>query len=82
MLRELSYLGVLGVGICDDQHGYLVEVFTDDDHTDLATFRSHAQVLTHYCVSITNRRHHRSDIADRLLRQCPAARTSGTDKRR
>jgi diguanylate cyclase (GGDEF)-like protein len=57
MLHELGYSAVLAVGISDGQHGYLVEIFFDGDHTELAAVAPHARVLAHYCVrNVTGRR--------------------------
>ena len=50
VLHELGYRAVLGVGIIDGPHGYLVEIYRDDDHTQLITHVPHARVLAHYCV--------------------------------
>jgi hypothetical protein len=50
VLRDLGYNAVLGVGTFDGQHGYLVEIYSDEDHDVLAAIAHHAHVLAHYCV--------------------------------
>jgi diguanylate cyclase (GGDEF)-like protein len=49
-LRQLGYRALLGVGVCDSQRGYLLEVYSDCDHAELAAIASHARVLAHYGV--------------------------------
>ena len=50
VLRELGYRALLAAGIVDGQRGYLVEIYRDDDHTELLTVAPHARVLAHYCA--------------------------------
>ena len=50
VLHELGYRALLAAGIVDGQRGYLVEIYRDDDHTELAVLAPHARVLAHYCV--------------------------------
>jgi diguanylate cyclase (GGDEF)-like protein len=50
VLRELGYRAVLGVGIVDRQRGYLLEIYSDGDHAELAAIAPVARVLVHYCV--------------------------------
>jgi hypothetical protein len=57
VLRELGCRALLGVGIVDGQHGYLVEIYLDNDHTELTTVAPHARVLAHYCVRNANTGH-------------------------
>jgi diguanylate cyclase (GGDEF)-like protein len=50
VLRDLGYRAVLAVGTSDRQRGYLLEIYSDGDHTKLAAIAPHARVLAHYCV--------------------------------
>ena len=50
VLRELGYRALLVVGTCDGQRGYLLEIYSDGDHAELAAIAPHARVLAHYCV--------------------------------
>ena len=50
VLHQLGYRALLGVGIFDQERGYLVEIYFDSDHTELTTVAPHARVLAHYCV--------------------------------
>ena len=50
VLHQLGYRAVLAVGIADGQRGYLVEIYSDSDHTELIAVAPHARVLAHYCV--------------------------------
>ena len=50
VLHELGYRAVLAVGIVDGQHGYLMEIYSDSDHTELIAVAPHVRVLAHYCV--------------------------------
>jgi diguanylate cyclase (GGDEF)-like protein len=49
-LRRLGYRALLGVGVRDSQRGYLLEVYSDGDHAELAAIACHARVLAHYGV--------------------------------
>lgn len=49
-LRRLGYRALLAVGVRDSQRGYLLEVYSDGDHAELAAIACHARVLAHYCV--------------------------------
>ena len=52
-----GYRALLAVGVFDGQRGYLVEIYLDSDHTDLAALAPHARVLAHYCVrTVSGRR--------------------------
>ena len=42
VLHELGYRAVLAVGIVDGQRGYLVEIYSDSDHTELIAVAPHA----------------------------------------
>lgn len=53
-LRHLGYRALLGVGVCDSQRGYLLEVYSDGDHAALAAIACHARVLAHYSVLAVN----------------------------
>jgi diguanylate cyclase (GGDEF)-like protein len=50
VMRELGYRALLAVGTCDGQRGYLLKIYSDGDHAELAAIAPHARVLTHYCV--------------------------------
>jgi diguanylate cyclase (GGDEF)-like protein len=50
VLCELGYRALLAVGIFDGQRGYLVEIYSDGDHAELAAIAPVARVLAHYCV--------------------------------
>ena len=57
MLRELGYNALLGIGTFDGERGYLLEIYSDGDHVELAAIAHHAQVLAHYCVrNVSGRR--------------------------
>jgi diguanylate cyclase (GGDEF)-like protein len=49
-LQDLGYRAVLGVGTFDGLSGYLLEIYSDGDHTELAAIAPIARVLAHYCV--------------------------------
>jgi hypothetical protein len=49
VLHELGYRAVLAVGLVDGQRGYLVEIYSDSDHTELIAVAPNARVLAHYC---------------------------------
>jgi hypothetical protein len=49
-LRRLGYRALLGVGVWDTERGYLIEVYSDRDHAELADIARHARVLAHYGV--------------------------------
>jgi hypothetical protein len=56
VLRDLGYRAVLGVGTFDRQRGYLLEIYSDGDHAELAAIAPVARVLAHYCVrAVTGR---------------------------
>ena len=50
VLHQLGYRALLGVGIFDQERGYLVEIYFDSDHTELVAVAPLARVLAHYCV--------------------------------
>jgi len=50
VLHELGYRALLVIGIVDGQRGYLVEIYRDNDPTELAVLAPLARVLAHYCV--------------------------------
>ena len=50
VLREFGYQALLGVGVCDSQRGYLLEVYSDRGHAELASIACQARVLAHYGV--------------------------------
>jgi diguanylate cyclase (GGDEF)-like protein len=50
VLHELGYRAVLAVGIVDGQRAYLVEIYSDSDHTEVVAVAPYARVLAHYCV--------------------------------
>jgi diguanylate cyclase (GGDEF)-like protein len=50
VLRELGYRALLGVGTGDVHRGYLIEIYSDRDHVELAAIAPVARVLAHYCV--------------------------------
>jgi diguanylate cyclase (GGDEF)-like protein len=50
VLDELGYRALLGVGTFDGTRGYLVEVYFDGSHADLATYTPHLRVLAHFCA--------------------------------
>ena len=55
-LRDLGYNALLGVGTFDGEQGYLLEIYSDGDHAELAAIAHHAHVLAHYCVqAVTGR---------------------------
>jgi hypothetical protein len=74
VLRELGYRALLAVGIVDGQHGYLVEIYLDNDHTELTTVAPHARVLAHCCVRNTNTGHNSTRGARPTLRGVTRAR--------
>jgi diguanylate cyclase (GGDEF)-like protein len=49
-LQDLGYRAVLGVGTFDGLSGYLLEIYSDGDHTELAAIAPIARVLAHYCI--------------------------------
>ena len=49
-MRQLGYRALLAVGTCDRQRGYLLKIYSDGDHDELAAIAPHARVLAHYCV--------------------------------
>ena len=55
-LRDLGYNALLGVGTFDGERGYLLEIYSDGDHAELAAIAHHAHVLAHYCVQAVTRR--------------------------
>jgi diguanylate cyclase (GGDEF)-like protein len=56
VLRELGYRALLGIGVSDAQRGYLLEIYSDGDHAELAAITNHARVLAHYCVHASGNR--------------------------
>ena len=50
VMKELGYRALLAVGICDGQRGYLLEIYSDGHHAELAAIAPHARVLAHYCI--------------------------------
>ncbi len=56
-LRELGYNALLGVGTFDGKRGYLLEIYSDTDHSELVAIAAHAHVLTHYCVQAVTGQH-------------------------
>jgi hypothetical protein len=52
VLHDLGYRAVLAVGTFDRERGYLLEVYSDGDHTELAAIAPIARVLAHYCVEV------------------------------
>ena len=53
VLHQFGYRALLGVGLFDGHRGYLLEIYSDRDHTKLAAVASHARVLAHYCAALT-----------------------------
>lgn len=58
VLRELGYHALLGVATFDGKCGYLIEIYSDSGHGELAVIARHAHVLAHYCVETVTRRNH------------------------
>ncbi len=50
VLDEFGYRAMLGVGLFDGQRGYLIEIYSDDGHAELAALAPHARVLARYCA--------------------------------
>jgi diguanylate cyclase (GGDEF)-like protein len=67
VLCDLGYRAVLGVGIRDRQRGYLLKVFSDGDHAELAAIAPIARVLAHYCFQAVTGQPKMSASADALL---------------
>lgn len=51
VLHRFGYRAILGAGLVDAQRGYLLEIYSDGDHTDLAAFESVVRVLVHYAAA-------------------------------
>jgi diguanylate cyclase (GGDEF)-like protein len=71
VLRDLGYRAVLAVGTFDWQRGYLLEVYSDGDHTELTAIAPHARVLAHYCVRCRDRLAHAPGSGDSRQRNAP-----------
>ena len=56
VLRELGYRALLAAGTADSRNGYLIEIYFDGNHPDLAGFAPHLRVLAHYCARGAYRR--------------------------
>jgi diguanylate cyclase (GGDEF)-like protein len=54
LLNRLGYRGVLGVGVRDAEHGYLLEIYSADGHAPLTEIAVMVQVLAHYCLSVAS----------------------------
>jgi diguanylate cyclase (GGDEF)-like protein len=68
VLRELGYNSMLAVGTFDGQRGYLLEIYSDTGHYELAAIAPHAHMLTHYCVQqVTGQNRLPRAVADVLL---------------
>ena len=70
---KLGYRALLAVGIFDGQRGYLVEIYCDSDHTELAVLAPHARVLAHYCVRNVTGGRNSTRACVTLSRLLPAA---------
>ncbi len=57
VLLELGYRAVLGVCAFDGKRGYLLEIYSDTDHSELTSIAGLAHVLTHYCVQAVTGEH-------------------------
>jgi diguanylate cyclase (GGDEF)-like protein len=77
VMRELGYRALLAVGTCDRHRGYLLEIYSDGDHTELAAIAPHARVLAHYCVQAVAGRPALPEAAHTL----PRASADGTAQR-
>jgi diguanylate cyclase (GGDEF)-like protein len=67
VLRDFGYQAVLGVGIVDRRRGYLLEVYSDGGHAELAAIAPTARVLAHYCLQIVNGRPMFAESLEALL---------------
>ena len=67
VLCDLGHRAVLGIGIRDRQRGYLLKVYSDGDHTELAATAPIARVLAHYCFQAVTGRPKMAVAADVLL---------------
>jgi diguanylate cyclase (GGDEF)-like protein len=56
LLLEYEYHGVLGVGIADARHRYLLEIYSDSEDLDLTEAAPYVRVLAHYCAAMTSTR--------------------------
>lgn len=52
LLIQHGYRAVLAIGLADGDQRYLLELFSDVGHHDLAAISPHLRVLTHYCSAI------------------------------
>ncbi|WP_199256102.1 GGDEF domain-containing protein [Mycolicibacterium mengxianglii] len=52
LLEKLGYFAVLAVGVTDGSDRFLVEIYSDTAHTELAAIRPHVRVLAHYCCTV------------------------------
>lgn len=60
LLDRLGHSAVLGVGGADGGRGYLLAVYSDNGHADLAAIEPHVRVLAHYCRTVSSARAHRT----------------------
>jgi diguanylate cyclase (GGDEF)-like protein len=51
LLDELGYRAVLGVVAAHLNHHYLLEIYSDSGHAELAEIMPHVRVLAHYCCT-------------------------------
>lgn len=51
LLIEHGYRAVLAIGLVDGDERYLLEIFSDVGHSDLATVSPYLRVLTQYCTA-------------------------------
>jgi diguanylate cyclase (GGDEF)-like protein len=49
LLESLGYRAVLGAATAGDQHHYLLEIYSDTGHAELAVITPYVRVLAHYC---------------------------------
>ena len=71
VMRQLGYRALLAVGTCDRHRGYLLKIYSDGDHAELAAIAPHARVLAHYCVQAAAGRPALPEAAHTL--QCASA---------
>lgn len=51
LLNRLGYRAVLAVGVGDGPCRYLLELYSEGGHADLAAIAPHIRVLAHYCAT-------------------------------
>jgi diguanylate cyclase (GGDEF)-like protein len=54
LLNKLGYRAVLGVGVADADHRYLLEIYSAFGHVELAAIAPQLRVLAHYCTTLND----------------------------